>query len=125
MKLPGTAGSDSGKTAVSRSSEAGLAFPVGRITRYLKKGKYAERVGAGAPVNLAAVLEYLVIKVLEQAGNAARYNKETRIAPRHIQLTVRNDEEVRKLLGHVTIASCPVLHSIQSVLMPKKATKRV
>jgi hypothetical protein len=27
--------------------------------RYLKKGKYATRVGAGAPVYLAAVLEYL------------------------------------------------------------------
>ena len=27
--------------------------------RYLKKGKYASRVGAGAPVYLAAVLEYL------------------------------------------------------------------
>ena len=31
-------------------------FPVGRIARYLKKGKYATRIGAGAPVYLAAVL---------------------------------------------------------------------
>ena len=44
---------------VSRSAKAGLQFPVGRIARFLKKGKYAERVGAGAPVYLAAVLEYL------------------------------------------------------------------
>ena len=44
----------SGKKAVSRSSKAGLQFPVGRIARYLKKGKYAERVGAGAPVYLCA-----------------------------------------------------------------------
>ena len=29
----------SGKKAVSRSSKAGLQFPVGRIARYLKKGK--------------------------------------------------------------------------------------
>ncbi len=36
-----------------------LQFPVGRIARYLKKGKYASRIGAGAPVYLAAVLEYL------------------------------------------------------------------
>ena len=27
------------KKAVSRSSKAGLQFPVGRIARYLKKGK--------------------------------------------------------------------------------------
>lgn len=52
------------KKAVSRSSKAGLQFPVGRIARFLKSGKYAERVGAGAPVYLAAVLEYLAAEVL-------------------------------------------------------------
>lgn len=31
--------------AVSKSTKAGLQFPVGRIARYLKKGKYAERLG--------------------------------------------------------------------------------
>lgn len=51
------------KKATSRSSKAGLQFPVGRIARFLKAGKYAERVGAGAPVYLAAVLEYLAAEV--------------------------------------------------------------
>ena len=49
--------------SVSRSSKAGLQFPVGRIGRYLKKGRYAQRVGSGAPVYLAAVLEYLAAEV--------------------------------------------------------------
>lgn len=31
--------------------------PVGRIHRLLKKGNYAQRIGSGAPVYLAAVLE--------------------------------------------------------------------
>ena len=53
--------------AKSRSSRAGLQFPVGRIHRLLRKGNYAERVGAGAPVYLAAVLEYLAAEVLELA----------------------------------------------------------
>ena len=66
------------KKAVSRSAKAGLQFPVGRIARYLKQGKYAARVGAGAPVYLAAVLEYLTAEVLELAGNASRDNKKTR-----------------------------------------------
>src|SRR5690349_2357009 len=111
----------SGKKSQTKSSKAGLQFPVGRIGRFLKKGKYATRVGAGAPVYLAAILEYLTAEVLELAGNAARDNKKTRIIPRHIQLAVRNDEELSKLLGEVTIASGGVLPNIHSVLLPKKS----
>uniref|UniRef100_A0A6N2MRB5 Uncharacterized protein n=1 Tax=Salix viminalis TaxID=40686 RepID=A0A6N2MRB5_SALVM len=44
--------------------QAGLQFPVGKIARFLKAGKYAERVGAGAPVYLSAVLEYLAAEVV-------------------------------------------------------------
>jgi len=114
----------SGKKAVSRSAKAGLQFPVGRVARFLKKGKYADRIGAGAPVYLASVLEYLCAEVLELAGNAARDNKKTRIIPRHIQLAVRNDEELSKLLGGVTIANGGVLPNIHSVLLPKKSSKK-
>ncbi|PKU78136.1 Protein H2A.7 [Dendrobium catenatum] len=128
-------GSGAAKKATSRSSKAGLQFPVGRIARFLKAGKYAERVGAGAPVYLAAVLEYLaaevwlffyfflvwLVQVLELAGNAARDNKKTRIVPRHIQLAVRNDEELSKLLGTVTIANGGVMPNIHNLLLPKKA----
>lgn len=73
---------------------AGLQFPVGRLHRLLRKGHYAERIGGGAPVYVAAVLEYLAAEVLELAGNAARDNKKTRINPRHLQLAVRNDEGI-------------------------------
>jgi histone H2A len=52
------------KKPVSRSVKAGLQFPVGRIGRFLKKGRYAQRVGSGAPVYLAAVLEYLAAEVI-------------------------------------------------------------
>ena len=116
-------GKSKGGKSVSRSKKAGLQFPVGRVHRYLKVGKYASRIGAGAPVYLAAVMEYLAAEVLELAGNAARDNKKTRIVPRHVQLAVRNDEELNKLLGGVTIASGGVLPNIHSVLLPKKSKK--
>merc|ERR1712226_1684858 len=97
LKMSGSGRGKGGKVknkAKTRSSRAGLQFPVGRIHRLLRKGNYAERVGAGAPVYLAAVMEYLAAEVLELAGNAARDNKKTRIIPRHLQLAIRNDEEI-------------------------------
>ncbi|XP_038643321.1 histone H2A-beta, sperm-like [Scyliorhinus canicula] len=109
MSGRGKTGGKARAKAKSRSSRAGLQFPVGRVHRHLRKGNYAQRVGAGAPVYLAAVLEYLTAEILELAGNAARDNKKTRIIPRHLQLAVRNDEELNKLLGGVTIAQGGVL----------------
>ena len=41
--------------------------------------------------------------------------------PRHIQLAVRNDEELNKLLGGVSIAAGGVLPNIHAVLLPKKS----
>ena len=117
-KGKGGRGKKSGKSQ-SRSAKAGLQFPVGRLSRYLRSGGYAKRVGSGAPVYLAAVLEYLTAEILELAGNAARDNKKTRIIPRHLQLAVRNDEELNKLLAGATIASGGVLPAIHAVLLPK------
>ncbi len=108
----------------TQSSKAGLQFPVGRVGRYLKNGRYAQRIGAGAPVYLSAVLEYLCAEILELAGNAARDNKKSRIVPRHLQLAIRNDEELNKLLGDVTIASGGVLPNIHAVLMAKDSKKQ-
>ena len=60
-------GKTAGKKQVSRSSKAGLQFPVGRIARYLKKGKFATRIGAGAPVYLVGFIFCLPDTSLTQA----------------------------------------------------------
>ncbi|XP_069750443.1 late histone H2A.3, gonadal-like [Narcine bancroftii] len=84
-------GGGKGGKAKSRSSQTRLPFLLGRAHRHPRKGNYAE-------------LEYLTAEILELAGNAARDNKKTRIIPRHLHLAVRNDEELNKLLGGLTIA---------------------
>lgn len=109
----------------SRSSRAGLQFPVGRLHRALRKGNYADRIGAGAPVYMGAVLEYLVAEILELSGNAATDNKKKRIVPRHILMAIKNDEELNRLLSHVTISEGGVLPNINPLLMPKTSKAKV
>ena len=93
-----------------------------------------------APIYLTAVLEYLTAELLELAGEMAKAGKKTRIAPRHIMLAIRNDEEVmnlhlnfnisstmhchhqiNKLMSEVTIAAAGVVPGIHQVLLPKKS----
>jgi histone H2A len=48
---------DASSKPQTQSSRAGLQFPVGRLARYMRQGRYSERTAAGAPVYMAAVLE--------------------------------------------------------------------
>ena len=113
----------SGKKSVTKSAKAGLQFPVGRVSRYLKAGKYASRLGSGAPVYLAAVLEYLAAEVLELAGNASKDLKVKRITPRHLQLAIRGDEELDTLIK-ATIAGGGVIPHIHKSLIAKSGKKK-
>ena len=119
----GARGKKAGGVKKTKSSKAGLPFPVARLGGFLKKGRYAKRIGAGAPVYMAAVLEYLTAELLELSGNAAKDNKKTRIVPRHIQLAVKNDEELNKFVGRATISAGGVMPNIHAVLL-KKASKK-
>jgi len=82
------------------------------------------------------VFEQKLIWKINLAGNAARDNEKKRIIPRHLQLAIRNDEELNKLLEGVTIgkqlsfffchfqpivlAQGGVLPHIRTELLPKK-----
>ena len=83
----------------SKSTRAGLQFPVGRIHRILKGHVNAKnRVGVTAAVYTAAV---------------------KRITPRHLQLAVRGDEELDSLIS-ATIAGGGVIPHIHKSLIANK-----
>merc|ERR1719209_370225 len=102
------------------SIRAGILFPVGRCLRKLKERRISGRVGKGAAVYLAVVLEYLTAEVLELAGNAARDNKRARVSARHLLLAMKYDEELSKVIDGIAFSQGGVVPSIHPVLLPGK-----
>lgn len=108
------------KKRVTKSKLAGLQFPVGRIFRMMKLYLNGPRVGAGAPIYLAAVMEYLAAEVLELSGNAARDAKHNRITPRDIFLAIHNDTELASLLNKLVVLNGGTHQYILPDLLPKR-----
>mmetsp|Transcript_41245 Transcript_41245/g.114834 ORF Transcript_41245/g.114834 Transcript_41245/m.114834 type:complete len:188 (+) Transcript_41245:85-648(+) len=106
---------------MAMQTRAGLQFPVYRFAKALRKGGYAKRLAPGGAIYLTAVVEYVTAEILELAGNAAKDQNKKRIIPRHIQLAIRNDEELNKYMSNVTITGGGVIPNIHSQLLPRKA----
>ena len=90
------------KKAVSRSVKAGLQFPISKFNRHLRENGRTKRVGAGAPVYMAAVLEYAAAEIIELAAKELG-QKRKRITPQDIAKCIRSDDELHRLLGGTSI----------------------
>lgn len=107
------------KAISSRSKRAGIEFPVGRVHRHLREGRQPQRVGALAPVYLAAVIQYLTSEVLELATDAAKAVGKKRVSPRHLQLAIANDAALNRLLGGASIIGGGLIPGVNAISMQK------
>ena len=89
--------------------KAGLRFSVARVARRMKMGRYAERIGGGAPVYVAAALQYIISEVCELSAAQAEKAKRQTVKPRDVFLAIREDVELNKLLGNADFFECGVV----------------
>jgi len=102
---------------LTKARRAGLTFPPTRFQNRLKAGNFSKRIGVGAGLYMAAIVEYLCAEILELAGNAALDNNRKRVIPRHIMMAVRNDDELNKMLKDVHISDGGVVPSVHRILL--------
>jgi len=108
---------------VSASTRADTLFPVGRLNRMIKQGRYSDRVGSSAGAFMAAALEYITAEILELAGDLCQQDKKKTLMPRHINLGIRSDEELSKLVGNIQITEGGMKHYVHEALLPAKKLK--
>ena len=121
----GVANRPKGGKSVSSSVKAGVVFPVGRIASQLKKGMFARRIGGSAAAYLAAVMEYIMAEVIEVSADVATEHNKQSLFPRHLQLAIRNDDELSKLFSSCTINGGGVLPNIDRRILPLKQQKEM
>lgn len=113
-------------TPMTLTDKAGLTMSPARvetILRYYLGGK--QRLGLGANVYLAAVLEYLIAEILELAGNITRDTNRVRITNRSLLIAIRNDSELNRLARELdfVVAYGGVIPNIHLSLLPKGTGK--
>ena len=96
----------------SAQERAGVKFPIGRMGKIAKQGRFADRISQGTPVFMAGVLEYLAFEIVELASKQAEQDKTSgsrghkTIMPRHIMLAIKSDEELDKFKKGCEFAMC-------------------
>lgn len=111
------------KKSTSRAEKAGLVFPVSKVNRHLRDSRKSKRVGAGAPVYLAAVLEYVTTEILELAEK--QLGKKKRISHVEVMKGIRKDEELNALLSGVALFTTDRIKNVsQAITYVPRASKK-
>jgi histone H3/H4 len=85
---------------VARSTKAGLIIPISRVDTMIRQLCETKRVGAGAPIYLAAVMDYLATEVLDLTGNATRDDRIVTLKLRHLMSALCYDAPLRRVFGY-------------------------
>uniref|UniRef100_A0A673UHN1 Histone H2A n=2 Tax=Suricata suricatta TaxID=37032 RepID=A0A673UHN1_SURSU len=93
--LPGPSGVQS--RVRSRTARAELSFSVSHVEHVLREDGYSKRLGATTPIFLAAVIQFLTAKVLEQAGIEAQKSGRRRVTPDLLARAVHNHPQLNDL----------------------------
>ena len=91
------------KQTKSRSTCVGIFFPVGRIHRHLREGRYSERISSNAPVYLTAVLKFVVDEVFKEAFNKCDKKSTKRIIPNNIVNVISRDKKLNDIFKYIVI----------------------
>ena len=107
------------RKSTSKSSKAGLTFPVPRINRRMYEcHKITKRIGAGAPIYLTAIVEYFAAELLELSINQMRADGKgrSRITPLDVVQALRGDADLHKatnglrvMIGDVQKDACDMV----------------
>lgn len=83
---------------VTKATRAGLLFQPTKIKHHIATiisgNPKGVRLTAGSYIYLTAVIEYLIAEILELSGNVARDNKKQIITREHINMAIKEDEEL-------------------------------
>lgn len=111
----------------SRQEKAGILFPPSIAERFLRNFGFSKvMITRTAPVYFAAVLEYLVNHILNNATKLATENNRVRITIRDLELAVRTDTELDKLFKQCNLSFIGggVVPQIHESLLNKKPRKK-
>lgn len=101
---PASSSGQGRRDVVSRSTKAALTVAVARVDALIRETSVVGRLGAGAPVYLAAVLEYLAGDLLNLTGLVTKELRVRTMKLQHLTQAIREDSAYRLICADWLVA---------------------